>query len=78
MMLPFAELLVRLAELVPARARSPRSGVELSVSAMDLTLPIESRIVHGGELRASLPRGRMSTGFDPPLAQVTVRYEVSP
>jgi hypothetical protein len=69
MMLPFGELLLKLAALVPV------SG-ELTVREMELTLPIESRIGHGGELRASLPRGRLATGFDPPLTQMALRFEV--
>jgi hypothetical protein len=74
MMLPFGDLLLKLAELAP-----PRTGndeIALEVSAMDLTLPIESRIGHGGELTASLPRGRWSTGFDPMLSQLTLSFEV--
>ncbi len=75
-MLPFGELLVELAGLVPERAGSLAEGVALHVSSLHLTLPIESRIGPAGELSASLPRGRLATGFDPPLTAVTLRFEV--
>lgn len=76
MMRPFGELIVKLAGLVPERAGSPEAGVSLRVAGLDLSLPVESAIGHGGELAASLPRGRMATGFDPQLSTLTLRFEV--
>jgi hypothetical protein len=75
MMRPFGELLVALAGMVPARAGSRQAGLALRVSSLDLTLPIESRIEPGAELKASLPRGRLATGFDPPLGVLSARFE---
>jgi hypothetical protein len=75
-MQPFGELIVGLAGLVPERAGSPGEGILLRVGGLDLTLPVESRIGEGGELFASMPRGRMATGFDPKLSTLSVRFEV--
>ncbi len=73
----FGELIVHLASLVPERASAPGAALEVQVSALEVTLPLESRIEHGGELLASLPRGRMATGFDPPLGQLSVKLVVA-
>jgi hypothetical protein len=70
------ELIVHLASLVPERASAPGEALEVQVSALEVTLPFEARIEHGAELRASLPRGRLATGFDPPLCQLSLRLEV--
>jgi hypothetical protein len=73
----FGELIVHLARLVPERASAPGAALEVQVSALELTLPFESRIEHGGELLASLPRGRLATGFDPPLGNLSLKLVVA-
>jgi len=73
---PFADLIVGLASHVPTGSGSPESGALVSVAAMDLSLPLEARIAGGATLLASLPRGRLATGFDVPLGRLTAHFEV--
>ncbi|HET6762714.1 MAG TPA: hypothetical protein VFH27_03555 [Longimicrobiaceae bacterium] len=40
---------------------APGLGMEVTEVRMDL--PVEARIVHGGEVEMSLPRGMLRTGF---------------
>jgi hypothetical protein len=78
-MLELGDLLVQLVSLMPARVASSEAQLALQTTSLDLTVPIESRIVPGGDLQASLPRGLLRTGFDPPLGQVVARFEaISP
>jgi hypothetical protein len=70
-----------LAELVVAVvAELPLGEGDLVVSSVELSLPIEPRLTATGALEASWPRGRMITGFDPPLGtlEVTVAVEDAP
>ncbi len=76
-MLRIGDLLVQLVSLMPALVASTEAQIALHTTALDLTVPIEARIVSGGDLQASLPRGLLSTGFDPPLGQVVARFEVT-
>lgn len=75
-MKPLGDMLVHLAEALPAAAGDPAMELAIAVTGMELTLPVELRLHDGGELHASLPRGRLATGFDPPLGQVLVRFDV--
>lgn len=60
-------------ELVVATvAELPIGEGDLVVSSVELALPIEPRLGAGGALEASWPRGRMATGFDPPLGTLEV------
>jgi len=54
----------------------PLGDGDLVVSEVDLALPIEPRFTRTGALEASWPRGRMTTGFDPPLATLEVKLVV--
>jgi hypothetical protein len=69
-------LLVALTDLVPVGVGSKADDLFLHVRTLDLTLPVEARIESGGQLQASLPRGRLATGFDPRLARIHARFEV--
>ena len=73
-MRPFAEFIEALVEGLPQPAGSPEAGVVVRATDVDLTLPIESRIEPGGVLHASLPRGRMATGFEVPLGQFSAHF----
>jgi hypothetical protein len=64
-----AELVIALVEAVPADAGGPDAGVRVDVERLAVALPIEARLA-GGELRASAPRGRLGTGFDPPVGRI--------
>lgn len=68
------ELLMELADSLPMGAMDPVSRVGIGISAVELTLPVESQIRQGAELTLSLPRGRMATGFDAPLGQLHVNF----
>lgn len=65
-------LLVDLAEAfaVPA-AGVP--GLELAVDEVRLDLPVEARIVRGGAVEMSLPRGMLATGFSVPHGRLRLR-----
>lgn len=76
MMRPLGELLVALANEIPSGADSAQAGLSLSVQSLDIDLPVEAHIGPGAELSASLPRGRLATGFDPPLCKLMARFEV--
>ncbi|MFL5540756.1 MAG: hypothetical protein ACJ8J0_17320 [Longimicrobiaceae bacterium] len=51
-----------------AHPEIPGLGIEVTEVRMDL--PVEARIVRGGELEMSLPRGMMRTGFGMPLGRL--------
>jgi hypothetical protein len=76
MMPPLAELLVGLTSRIPIECRSPDAGVLVRVDQLDVSLPLEARIGAGAAVYGSAPRGRLATGFDPPLGRLTVRFEV--
>jgi hypothetical protein len=67
-----SELLVSLVDAVPADAGGPLAGVRLAVAELALALPIEARLGGDGSLRASPPRGRLATGFDPPHGRLEI------
>lgn len=48
-------------------------GLGIEVDEVHLDLPIEARIVRGGNVLMSLPRGKLATGFDPPHGRLRVR-----
>jgi hypothetical protein len=50
-------------------------GGALAVTGVEVDVPLEAAIGSTG-LAASLPRGRMATGFDPPLARLRLRLEL--
>lgn len=49
----------------------------IGVDEARLALPVELRLGSGGALSASLPRWRMSTGFEPLVHRLQVRAETS-
>ena len=48
-------------------------GMGMSVAEVRLYLPVEARIVRGGALEMSLPRGIMATGFAFPHGRLRMR-----
>ena len=48
-------------------------GLGLSVAEIHLDLPVEARIVRGGEVEMSLPRGMLATGFAFPHGRLRLR-----
>lgn len=69
-----ADLLVSLVDGIPEDAGSPAEGVRLRVARFAVEMPIEARS-HARELRASLPRGRLDTGFQMPHGRLRARFE---
>lgn len=51
------------------------ASAEHRVVDLDLTLPIESRFATGTGLLASLPRGRMLTGFQVAATRMRLRLD---
>ena len=66
-------LLVGLAEQLPEGAGGPDEGVAVTVTAVELDVPIESRLAPG-RFEATLPRGRWKAGFDLPHGQLYARF----
>jgi hypothetical protein len=73
---PFAEVLDQVTAPLPLEAGDAAAGARVTVRTLDLDLPLEMRIEDGAELRASLPRGRMATGFDLPLGRIVAHFDV--
>lgn len=73
-MIALEELLLTLAEQVPAQAGGEADGLELVLEALDITLPIESRLLESGRLCASAPRGSWRSGFDLPHGELRVSF----
>jgi len=71
-----AELLISLASQLPTRTGSDEAGLGLEVTGMELEVPVEARIVSGGQVLASLPRGRLATGFDMPHGRLSAHFDV--
>lgn len=68
------ELIVGFAEGIPADAGGPEAGVRVELTAIDLAVPVEVHVGGDGLVRASLPRGRLATGYDVLLSQLVLRF----
>ena len=71
---PLARFLAALVDSLPQPIGAESDGVRLVADSVDLLVPIESHIGQHGELRVSLPRGRMSTGFELPLGRIRAQF----
>jgi hypothetical protein len=69
------ELLAAVTAMLPLEAGSAAAGASVAVSTLDLDVPLEARIEAGAELRVSLPRGRLATGFDVPLGRLVAHFD---
>lgn len=67
------ELIDQLAEAF-AVAPPEAPGLGIVVSEVSLDLPVEARIVRGGAVEMSLPRGMLSTGFSLPHGRLRLRF----
>jgi hypothetical protein len=52
----------------PEMERSTPARV--AVTSLDLDVPVETRLTEDGILLASLPRGILATGFEPPVGRL--------
>lgn len=66
-------LLDEVAAALAHETTDPVAGARAVVVELAVDLPLESRIVDR-ELWASVPRSRLSTGFDPPRGRVQARF----
>ena len=67
-------LIVGLVDALPADAGGPEHGVRVAITSVDLTIPVETRLDAAGLVRASLPRGRLATGYDVQLSRMALRF----
>ena len=69
-----SEFLQTLNDDLPAGVIDPDTREGIGVEAFELTLPIEARSGDRGQLQVSVPRGRLSTGFDMPPGRLRVSF----
>jgi hypothetical protein len=74
MMPPLEAVLSELAATALAVAGAPEDGVRVSVTDAELDVPLETRPGARGQLLASLPRGRLVTGFAPVLGRLRATF----
>jgi hypothetical protein len=72
------ELVVGLADGLPGGLGDARSGVRVESTVLDLVIPIEVHVDAGGMVRASLPRGRLATGWDVPHSRLQLSFDRRP
>jgi len=68
-----ADVIVALAASLPAVME--QSGTAVRCQTLDVTAPVEVQLGRDGNIRAQLPRGRMATGFDPPLGRLCAHFD---
>lgn len=73
-MTPIEQLLEHLADAF-ATAPPPVPGMAIEVTEVKVDLPVEAKIVAGGAVEMSLPRGMMATGFGWPHGRLRMRLE---
>jgi hypothetical protein len=49
--------------------------VRVESTALDLRIPVEAHVDAAGMVRASLPRGRLATGWDVPHGRLSLRFD---
>ena len=69
------QVLVDLADSILARAGGSEDGIAIHVTRFELDVPCELRLNGRAGLDASMPRGRLATGFDPPLGQLRAVFQ---
>jgi hypothetical protein len=67
-------LLIELADGLVEEAGGPAQGVRVEVERVDLALPVEARMDGDGHIVATLPRGRLVTGFMVPPGRLRVSF----
>jgi hypothetical protein len=68
------QLLADLLDAVPLSAGDEAAGIRVDVDELVLVLPVETQFAPDRTLRASAPRGRTATGFDPPHGTIHVAF----
>lgn len=67
-------LIVGLVDALPVDAGGAEHGVRVAITSVDLAIPVETRVDAAGAVLASLPRGRLATGYDVELSQLALRF----
>ncbi|MFH1465884.1 MAG: hypothetical protein ABIO70_15965 [Pseudomonadota bacterium] len=67
-------LLLELADGLVEEAGGPEQGVRVEVERVELALPVEARLDGAGRIVATLPRGRLVTGFMVPPGRLRVSF----
>ena len=75
---PFGDLVAALVEGMPVAVDDAWGASELRLTHVEIEIPFEARLQRGAEVRASLPRGRLATGFQLPHGRLTARFESTP
>jgi len=70
----FEELLLELVDNLPPDQGGPAEGICVAISAVEMSLPIESRVTRG-RFAACLPRGRWQSGFELAPGTLAARFE---
>ncbi|MBK7535330.1 MAG: hypothetical protein IPI49_08115 [Myxococcales bacterium] len=73
-MIALEDLVLALSAQIPQQAGGPAHGVELVLDSLEITLPIESRLMASGRLCASAPRGSWRSGFDLPHGELHLGF----
>ena len=68
-------LIVGFVDTLPDDAGGPADGVRVELAAVDLEIPVETHVDTTGQVRASLARTRLATGYDADLCRLALRYE---
>ena len=68
-------LIVGLVDTLPGDAGGPEHGVRVAIGSVDLVIPVETRVDAAGLIRASLPRGRLATGYDVEHSRMVLRFD---
>jgi hypothetical protein len=71
----FGDLIVALIEQLPMGVLDAAGTTSVEVTSVALDLPLETRLGRGAEVRASLPRGRLATGFQIPLGRLSAHFQ---
>jgi hypothetical protein len=74
-MMHLEELIVDFAAGIPEDEGGPEAGIRVEITSVDLTVPIETHVGDDGLVRASLPRGRLATGYDVLHSQLVMRFD---
>jgi hypothetical protein len=69
------DLIIGFAESIPDDAGGPEYGIRVGITQIDLSVPIETHVDGRGMVRASLPRGRLATGYDVEHSQLVLRFD---
>jgi hypothetical protein len=68
-------LITSLADGLPEGLGDAEDGIRVESTTVDMTVPVETYVDQRGSVRASLPRGRLATGWDPIHSRLVLAFE---